>query len=109
MTAFRCDPVRRFRRLTGRGPLPTFTTVRLKVEQIQLVGGAGQIDLGCIGLQGSSSATFIPTVNSGRITMRVRVPATLQFDGGAACAPTAAYAPRPPTFHSRPCRPQPLQ
>jgi hypothetical protein len=36
-------------------------------------------------------------------------PATLQVEGGAACAPTAAYAPRPPTSHSHPCRPQPLR
>jgi len=30
--------------------------------------------------------------------MHARVPATLQFESGATCAPTAAYAPRPPHF-----------
>ena len=29
------------------------TTVRLKVEQIQLVSDVGQVDLWCIGLQGA--------------------------------------------------------
>jgi hypothetical protein len=29
------------------------TTVRLKVEQIQLVSAAWHLDLGCIGLQGA--------------------------------------------------------
>ena len=31
----------------------TTTTVRLKVEQIQLVSDVGQVDLWCIGLQGA--------------------------------------------------------
>jgi hypothetical protein len=31
----------------------TFTTVRLKVEQIQLVSAAWHLELGCIGLQGA--------------------------------------------------------
>jgi hypothetical protein len=36
----------------AQGPL-LVTTVRLKVEQIQLVSAAWHLDLGCIGLQGA--------------------------------------------------------